>query len=403
MKVLHISEHYAPVGGAETYLIGVLDELAHRGCQNVVIYQQEHPRTLRGGERLAYCVPRDSGNAASDSSIERVRGIIQGEDPDVIYLHLVYDPAIIELAASCKPTVAYIHGFQPCCPGLGKYFRRTDTICTLPFSPVSCALNIYLRRCAWARRPDSVYRVIRTTALQQKAYRQVNRLLVASTYMKNLLVQNGFDPGRIELLPLFVKATPVELSMASQERESLPIDLYVGRLEREKGIPYLIKALSLAKALCQLMVVGDGTLKGEYGALAHRLGVGDRITFAGWLSRPALEKLYKQSRMLAFPSIWPEPFGLTGPEAMAFGTPVVAFAVGGVLDWLEDGRNGFLVEPKNSAQLAQKMDVLLQDRMLAQRMGEYGRQQVARKYSVDHHIKCLLEVFQGVTKSQWMC
>ncbi len=316
----------------------------------------------------------------------------------VIYLHLVYDPDVLRIAAALKPTVAYVHNFHPTCPGLGKYFRRAERICHQPFDWIGCALNIYLRRCASARHPLSVWRILQRTAQQRSAYHQVQQVLVASTYMKNVLAQNGFAPERVHVLPYFI-ALPSKPASAF-EQEPIPVVLYVGRVEWEKGVPYLIRALSRVETPFRLVVVGDGTRLGECRALADRLGIADKIEFTGWLSRPELGKLYGRARLLAFPSIWPEPFGLTGPEAMACGTPVVAFAVGGVTDWLEDGKNGFLVRPQNVEQLAHRIDILLRDPELACKMGEYGRQRVLEKYSVDRHLEGLVEILAETGEPQ---
>jgi glycosyltransferase involved in cell wall biosynthesis len=396
MRILHISEHYAPVGGAETYLLGVLDELDRRGHENVVLYRREHPRTVQT-ERAAHCVPRDDNVGARGAGVRRIRELIFDESPDVIYLHLVYDPTVIELAASLRPTAAYMHNMHPCCPGLAKYFRRTHSICHYAYDPFRCALNVYLRRCASARHPRSVYRILRRTELQQEAYGQVDALLVASSFMSALFVQNGLGAqAGCEIIPYFVNV-PDRPEQARTEDQAPPMILYVGRLEAEKGVPYLLRAVAQVQCPSQLVLAGDGTRRAECEALAHHLRIDERVSFVGWLTRQELAEFYAKSTLLAFPSIWPEPFGLTGPEAMSFGTPVVASAVGGVSDWLQDGKNGLLVEPRNERQLAEKMEALLQDWSLAHTMGEAGRRRVAREYSVDLHMDRLLRVLDGIT------
>ena len=391
MKLLHISEHYAPVGGAETYMLAVLDALEDRGHKNSVIYRQEHARTVHRDGCQAFYVPEDS------DSYQQIRQIVLEHDPDVIYLHLIYDPEVIRIAAALRPTVAYVHNFHPVCPGLGKYFRRVGRICQQSFNRAGCTLNIYLRRCASARHPLSVWRVLQSTAQQQAAYHQVQHVLVASSYMKKVLGQNGFAPERVHVLPYFVDLPSEPASVVPQE--SVPVVLYVGRVEWEKGVPYLIRAVSRIQIPFRLIVAGDGTRLGECRALADRLGLADKIEFTGWLPRSELVALYRRACLLAFPSIWPEPFGLTGPEAMACGTPVVAFAVGGVTDWLEDGKNGFLVRPQDVEQLAHKIGTLLRDHELARKMGEYGRRRVLEEYAIDRHLEGLIKILRQAGES----
>ena len=369
-------------------MLALLDALETRGHENVVVYRKEHARTVHRNSRLAFHIPEDRG------AYQKILQVVQAQDPDVIYLHLVYDPDLIHIAAALRSTVAYVHNFHPTCPGLGKYFRRAEHICHQPFDWIGCALNIYMRGCASARHPLSVWRVLERTARQRTAYRQVQQILVSSAYMKSVLVQNGFVAERVHVLPYFIDL-PSEPALAAQQ-EAVPIVLYVGRVEWEKGVPYLIRAVSRLQPPFQLLIVGEGTLLGECRALADQLGIADKTEFTGWLSRPELVRLYGSARLLAFPSIWPEPFGLTGPEAMACGTPVVAFAVGGVVDWLEDGKNGFLVHPQDVEQLTHKIDILLRDPELASTMGEYGHHRVLEKYSIDCHLEGLMKILEKI-------
>ena len=91
-------------------------------------------------------------------------------------------------------------------------------------------------------------------------------------------------------------------------------------------------------------------------------------------------QLYSHAAVFACPSVY-EPFGLINLEAMACGTPVVASAVGGILEVVEDGRTGLLVPPGNADALATALRRVLDDRDLAARLGQAGRRRVEERFS----------------------
>jgi glycosyltransferase involved in cell wall biosynthesis len=86
------------------------------------------------------------------------------------------------------------------------------------------------------------------------------------------------------------------------------------------------------------MIAGDGPERRKLEELAHRSGVD--AEFTGWVQTTRKVELMRQAELLAVPSLWPEPFGLVGVEAGSLGVPAVAYAVGGVTDWLIAGETG---------------------------------------------------------------
>jgi glycosyltransferase involved in cell wall biosynthesis len=393
VKILHITETFAPAGGIETYVLELLPLLEARGHQNAVIYRREHPRTPATDGKPIYHVPVTE---EPERNRALIADIIRREKPTIIYLHAVYDPDVVMEAARLAPTVAYVHGFYPVCPGLAKYYRRGDQVCTRPFG-LGCVPLIYLRRCASARHPRSVSRIMQTTRQHLAAYRSLPQVFVASSYMKDLLIQNGFEARRIAVLPYFIHLPPKsEITDPGPDRPSI---LFAGRLEIEKGLPYLLRALRLVRMPHQFFVAGDGSLKQRYILLAKHLNVASRVQFLGWLSANELQACYRRCTVAVMPTIMPEPFGKVGVEAMANSRPVVAFNVGGIPDWLKDGYNGFLVPSRDVKRLAARIDQLLDDAALATQLGSNGRTYVEQNYSSQQHLDQLLHILKTVTHS----
>src|SRR5213076_2573694 len=110
----------------------------------------------------------------------------------------------------------------------------------------------------------------------------------------------------------------------------------------------------------------------EVRALAERLGVGDRITWLGAVSRAQLPDIYAEADCLVFPSRWQEPFGLVPIEAMACGTPVVATGTGGSGEFLRDGYNCVVFHAGESRSLAAAIQRLHDDPDLRRRVVRGG-------------------------------
>jgi glycogen synthase len=150
--------------------------------------------------------------------------------------------------------------------------------------------------------------------------------------------------------------------------------LCVGRLVEQKGMEYVIRALIYVREKfpdVHLKLAGDGELKDALKKLSESLLLSDRVEFLGWRRPDELAALYRSAAVVVVPSTY-EPFGMTALEAMACQRPVVASRIGGLEDLVEDGVTGFLAEPRDELDLAQRLMALLSDPDLARRMGEAG-------------------------------
>ncbi len=136
----------------------------------------------------------------------------------------------------------------------------------------------------------------------------------------------------------------------------------------------------------KLVVVGDGPSKETLKLKAYSLQLKEEIIFIGKLSPEEVREVMKDCYMFVLPSL-SEGFGRVFIEAMALGKPVIGSNVGGIPEIIQDGVNGFLVEPKDSVMLADKIEKLLHDQQLARNMGERGREFVEENFSNERYIK----------------
>ena len=196
--------------------------------------------------------------------------------------------------------------------------------------------------------------------------------------------------------------------LALTERCDLPVPagfpqgtviLTVGRAaanERYKGTDDLIRSVAQLQATVpdlQLVAVGGGDDLPRLQCLARQMGVGDRVHFLHGLSREEIAACYAKSTIFAMPSAG-EGFGLVFLEAMAFGKPLIAAAAGGVLDVVQDGVNGLLIPPRDSAALTSALRRLLDEPTVRATLGSRGAAIAREKYDFSNFQAQLSKLFE---------
>jgi glycosyltransferase involved in cell wall biosynthesis len=156
--------------------------------------------------------------------------------------------------------------------------------------------------------------------------------------------------------------------------------LYVGRLDRFKGVDTALHAIAQLPAPARLDVHGKGdpNYERELRDLAHTLGVTDRVTFGPFATRDELRAIYTAADAVVFPVRGEEPWGLVPLEAMGLGRPVVSTARGGTAEFVHDGHNALVIEPDDPTALATAVIRLAGDPGLRQRLTAGGAETAAR-------------------------
>ena len=225
--------------------------------------------------------------------------------------------------------------------------------------------------------------------------RDADRVVATCTDEVFELLRLGGDRKRISVVPCGVDLTTFHPGVTPEPRTpGLRRVVCVGRLVERKGIGNAIEALGRMRAAggqdTELVVAGgpdvaDLDSDSEIARLrevAERAGVLDRVVFRGRVSREALPALFR-SADVAVCVPWYEPFGIVPLEAMACGVPVVAAAVGGLVDTVVHGRTGLHVPPRRPDVLAEVLADLLADDERLQALGRAGARRARAKYSWD--------------------
>jgi glycosyltransferase involved in cell wall biosynthesis len=161
--------------------------------------------------------------------------------------------------------------------------------------------------------------------------------------------------------------------------------LSVQRLVPRKGIEHLLSAMSMVvkeNPKVKLAIIGDGPKKAYLKGLAKKLKIDNNVNFMGFVDSHSLQKYYSLCDIFVLHSLY-EQFGIVLVEAMACGKPVVSTKVGAIPEIVDNGKTGFLVEPKNPKQLAEAILKLAVDEKLRSKLGHEGMKKVKKNYDWD--------------------
>jgi glycosyltransferase involved in cell wall biosynthesis len=215
--------------------------------------------------------------------------------------------------------------------------------------------------------------------------------------MRAVMLQNGFSADKMHMLPLFPTHQNPDPEPPLARSQS-GIILLAGRLTRLKGWTHLVPAMAMASKklgrTLTLAIAGDGPDRLKLLALAEHYQV--PVQWYGWLSPEDITAKMRQADLLAVPSLWPEPFGLVGIEAGCVGTPAVAYAVGGIPDWLIHGVSGEMApaEMLHPAPLADAIFRAIGNTSHWQNLRK-GAYRQAQLFSANQHIQNLIAILAG--------
>ncbi len=390
MKITVVNFSRRKIGGVEQHLSLMLPELARRGHAVQFVYMNDRPvdRPPIFVDSMAEGV--DVEQLGSQVAIDRVRQFA----PDIINVHGEVDPAFQSALIRLAPSAYSVHNYYgTCISGLKTTQFPVIQACTQRFGP-ACLVRYFPQRCGGLN-PVTMVRRYANERNQLAVLSRYHAVITHSRWMQDEYMRHGLAPERIFGLP-YEAAASDPISIARHLPATGPLNiLFAGRMERIKGGAVLIKSVrQLERVLhrpIHLHFAGEGPRRKNWEALVRKQA---GITFHGWCGAAEMEQLFASAHLFAFPSLWPEPFGKTGPEAMARGIPVAAFATGGVSDWLDSGVNGFAApaDPPTSRGLCDAMAKCLENGEVYHRLSQ-GALAGSSRFAFDAHMDALLELF----------
>ncbi len=250
------------------------------------------------------------------------------------------------------------------------------------------------------------YRWFGLIALSWKlALRRTDLLTGLSNFLLNRAKRNGYN-GPSFLVPNGVDLAVFARKIDEKTRESLgkrigkkPEDVFLvttSRLTHKNAVDDIISSLVSLPINVHLIVIGKGDLGPRLQKQAHDLGVADRVKFLGFIPHTDFPKYFSVCDIFIRPSR-SEGFGNSFIEAMAFGLPVIATPVGGIVDFIDDKETGVFCSPDNPQSISRAVKDLLGDVSLVARIVSNAKDRVLDRYGWDRISFIMKEVFDKVT------
>ncbi len=404
MRVAVTNQFRFVAGGAETYLRSLLPQLGLRGIEVGLWYEtdvqaQREMIDLPNGSPV-HCVER-LGLASAKSTLADWK-------PDLIYNQSDPQQEWERFLFATAPIVRFVHSYEGTCISGNKSWKfPIRRSCDREFG-WQCMAHYFPHRCGGLS-PLSMLRSYSLQSRRLESLRECASILTASVHMRDEYLKHGFGPDQVKVAGLYVPDRPIPAleSLVSPDLDELRL-LFCGRMIWLKGGQLFLDALPLLTKRInrplQISFLGDGSDRREWERRAASLNANYpqlRIQFLKWGSREECQTMYRQHHLLVVPSIWPEPFGLIGPEAAQHGLPAVAFATGGIGDWLIDGVNGYLAKanPPTAAALAEAIVKATSDRAHYLQLRQAALC-VAQRFSLDRHLQILLPTFEAAAKAR---
>jgi len=384
MRVAMVSEHASPLavlggvdaGGQNVHVAALAQAMARRGADVTVHTRRDAARRPRR-VRLAPGVTVDHVPAGPPVPISK-DALLPYMDQFAADLHRQW--------SARRPDVVHAHFWMS-----GYAAVRAAEPLGIPVALTFHALGIVKQRHQRERDTSPVERL----AIETDLLHTVDRIVATCSDELFELLRLGGDRRSISIVPCGVDPDVFSTDVLAEPRPAGRLRLVcVGRLVERKGVGNVITALGLLRAAggpdIELVIAGgpdSADLDGDpevqrLRAVAAGAGVLDRVEFRGRVGRAELPGLLRSADVVVCVP-WYEPFGIVPLEAMSCGVPVVATAVGGIVDSIVDGQCGLHVPPRRPDVLAATLSALLADAPRRAALGAAAARRARSRYSWD--------------------
>lgn len=297
----------------------------------------------------------DLKNKYDISSVIKIKNIIQRENYDVIHVHLFPASAFVALSSLfLKKSIVYLFTIH-------NTFNR--------------------------RRSIKIFKII--DGLIYKRYAKI--ICISKEVQNSLLKWVPKIKEKVEIIPNGIPVNSKSNDNLLMKRYDV---LFVGRLVKQKGINFLLEAVSILqekyKKIIRVAIVGDGPLKIELIKMSEELKIKDSVEFLGFIKD--VDRIMRSSRVLVLPSRW-EGFGLVLLEAMKNKLPIIATNVGGIPEIIINGHEGILIPKKNSKILATSIKKVLGDKEIREKLIQNAYKKMQGNYSIEEYAHNIFNLY----------
>lgn len=326
-------------------------------------------------------------------SLEVITSLKDIDQSQFKLLNIQDQELVWEITGEC-PVVYTLHNHTPYCPSGTKHLSARGIACDRAKSILGCTWGHLVDGCG-SRRPEKIIQNFQNSYRELETLKRLRIPVIAnSDYVRGQLIRHGLPPEQTVTVYCAIpvpKTSSEPLTFETHQNSRL---LFAGRIVPEKGLDWLLKAFTQVDRRVHLDIAGEGWDRPKMERLAQKLGVSDRVTWHGWCDREKMQALYQQCYAVVFPSLWHEPAGIVTLEAYGRHRPVIGSSLGGIPEYIRDGKTGILVPANDLKKLAAAINELAEDYQKARSFGENGYDLLLEKFTIDTQIKQLQIIYE---------
>ncbi|MFH0854005.1 MAG: glycosyltransferase family 4 protein [bacterium] len=375
MKILLINKYYYLRGGAERYFFDLKDLLEKNG-HTVILFSMAHEKNERTKYEKYFADRVEFIDVSLASLINigincfkffynwdavlKLEHLIKDEKPDIAHIHNIahqLSPAIINMLRKHKvPIIQTIHDYKIVCPAYLLFYGGAECRVCSGGKYYRC----FLKKCLKNSRLKSFIFMCEAYFHNKilKTYDKVDLFVAPTNFVKNIFVKAGISENRIKTVKGFLAGAASGIKHQELSKIEGGYLLYFGRLSTEKGIYVLLEAMKKTGGNLRLKIVGEGSEREKLELRIKNYELQNKVEILGAKYGEELKKIIIEARAVIIPSICPESMCYSLLEAMAIGKIVIASRIGAIEEFVEDGKNGFLFNPGDSVELAEKINLL---------------------------------------------
>lgn len=407
MKILMVNKFFYQKGGTETYYFA-LKQLLEKNDIEVVDFSMQDDKnfpsktseffvenvdynrhdnifkTIKKGIKIIY----------SFEAKRKVEELIKKEKPDIIHLHLFQHQISLSILDVFKkydiPIIYTAHELKMICPNY--LMLSNNEVCE------KCKghkyYNCLFSKCIKDSYSKSMIAMIEAYLhYYKKTYSLIDKIIVPSEFYYHKFIEFGVPKENLYFLPNFLPLTKKTIDIEKGEYY-----LYFGRISKEKGIKTLLE--SFEKFPEKLILAGTGPMLEEYQRIVKEKKQ-KNVKFLGFCKKDKIEKLIQGSKCVIIPSEWYENCPYTAIETLEIGKPIIGSDQGGIPEFIEEGKNGFIFEKRNVESLTEclyKIEALTKKEYKS--FCNYSYQLYKNNYTDKIHYQKLIKIYEDVLKNK---
>ena len=371
MKILMVNKFLYPNGGSETYMFKLGKYFSDNGHE-VEYFGMEHPDRCVENSANAYTENMDFHTASalrkikmsfktvySKEAYNKMLLVLNSFSPEVVHLNnfnYQLTPTVIqavrdwEKSSNNRVKIIYTaHDTQLVCPNHAMYNDNKICEACLGGKYINCLKG----KCIHSSAVKSLFGTIEAYLWdKKKIYSELDTIICCSEFMKKKLDTSPILKDKTVAIHNFIQ----DAKIIECKKEDYV--LYFGRLSEEKGIKTMLQCKDI-----DFKVAGSGPLEEE-------MRNADNIELLGFKTGDELKELISKARLTVCPSILYENCPFSVIESIVYGTPVVGSKIGGIPELIDEGKTGLLFEPENTDDFKEKINIILNDKELAESMSK---------------------------------